>query len=85
MRHRSGAILAYANFRAAAPDPAAPDAACGATPDWKIVVNSILASIAELRAHMILVNPFENPEANFQNRAPLRESMRLLSDGGALD
>ena len=25
-------------------------------PDWKIMVNSILASIAELRAHMILVN-----------------------------
>jgi putative hemolysin len=53
-------------------------------PDWKIMVNSILASIAELRAHMILVNPFAAPEANYQNRAPLRESMRLLSSGGAL-
>ena len=53
-------------------------------PDWKIMVNSILASIAELRAHMILVNPFEAPEANSQNRGPLRESMRLLSSGGAL-
>jgi hypothetical protein len=40
-------------------------------PDWKIMVNSILASIAELRAHMILVNPFAAPEANSQNRAPL--------------
>ena len=53
-------------------------------PDWKIMVNSILASIAELRAHMISVNPFPAPEANSQNRAPLRESMRLLSSGGAL-
>ena len=52
--------------------------------DWKIMVNSLLASITELRAHMILVNPFEAPEANPQNRAPLRESMRLLSVGGAL-
>ena len=53
-------------------------------PDWKIVVNLILASIAELRAHMILVNPFGVAEANSRNRAPLRESMRLLSAGGAL-
>jgi putative hemolysin len=53
-------------------------------PDWKIMVNSVLASIAELRAHMISVNPFAAPEANSQNRAPLRESMRLLSSAGAL-
>jgi putative hemolysin len=53
-------------------------------PDWKIMVNSMLASIAELRAHMILVNPFEVGGASAENRAPLRESMRLLSAGGAL-
>jgi len=56
----------------------------GVRRDWKIVVNSMLASIVELRSHMILVNPFEDREANAQNRAPLRESMRLLSGGGAL-
>jgi putative hemolysin len=52
--------------------------------DWKIMVNSMLGSIAELRAHTILVNPFGAPEASAQNRAPLRESVRLLSAGGAL-
>jgi putative hemolysin len=53
-------------------------------PDWKLMVNSVLASITELRAHMILVNPFAAPGASLQNRAPLRESMRLLAAGGAL-
>jgi putative hemolysin len=53
-------------------------------PDWKIMVNSMLASIAELQSHVILVNPFGTCEAGLQNRAPLRESMRLLSAGGVL-
>jgi len=44
----------------------------------------MLAGIAELRAHMISVNPSEVGGANAENRAPLRESMRLLSAGGAL-
>jgi putative hemolysin len=53
-------------------------------PDWKIMVNLMLASIAELRAHMIPVNPFEAPEACARNWAPLREAVRLLAAGGAL-
>ena len=53
-------------------------------PDWKIMANSMLAGIAELRSHMIAVNPFEVPDANAQNRMPLREAVRLLSAGSAL-
>jgi putative hemolysin len=53
-------------------------------PDWKIVANAALAGVTELRSHLILVNPFDAPEAHFQNRAPLRESLRMLSAKGAL-
>ncbi|HEY1496792.1 MAG TPA: GNAT family N-acyltransferase, partial [Candidatus Solibacter sp.] len=52
--------------------------------DWKIMVNSMVAGIAELRGHVIPVNPFDVREANVRNRAPLRDSVRLLASGGAL-
>jgi putative hemolysin len=53
-------------------------------PDYKIVANSLLASVAEVHAQTILVNPFETPEANAQNRGPLRECMEWLSAGSLL-
>ncbi|HEV3200237.1 MAG TPA: GNAT family N-acyltransferase [Bryobacteraceae bacterium] len=53
-------------------------------PDSKILANSLLGAIAELRASLILVNPFETREAHRQNLAPLREACRWLSGGGLL-
>lgn len=56
----------------------------GIRPDWKILVNSLLGGVTELCSHMVLVNPFEARDSNRQNRRPLRESIRFLSEGGAL-
>jgi putative hemolysin len=53
-------------------------------PDAKILVNSILAGIEELRPQTILVDPFEGPQAPIKNRAPLREALRWLSRQGLL-
>ena len=52
--------------------------------DGKILANSILAGIDELRPKMILVDPFERPEARMTNRGPLREAVQWLSNGGLL-
>jgi putative hemolysin len=56
----------------------------GVRPDYKLVANSLLAGVSEVRGQTILVNPFDAPEASAQNRAPLRECMEWLSAGSLL-
>src|SRR5271157_1075689 len=53
-------------------------------PDSRILVNSLLAAVGELRAQTILINPFETPAAHRQNRLPLRQAIEWLSHGGLL-
>jgi putative hemolysin len=52
--------------------------------DLKILANSLLGGIPELREQMILVNPFETPTAQNENRAPLRAALDWLAGGGLL-
>jgi putative hemolysin len=53
-------------------------------PDFKILANSWLRPIQELRDQLILVNPFETRAASVENRAPLRTALRWLAGGGML-
>lgn len=53
-------------------------------PDYKLVANSMLAGVAEVREQTILVNPFDAPEAGAQNRAPLRQCLKWLAAGSLL-
>jgi putative hemolysin len=53
-------------------------------PDYKLVGNSLLSGVASLRSHLILVNPFENEAAMNENRAPVRQTLDWLAEGGAL-
>ena len=53
-------------------------------PDSKILANSMLGAITEMRDRMILVNPFETPDAHAGNLAPVREVFKWLSRGGLL-
>jgi len=53
-------------------------------PDVKIMANSILRRIRELADLFIFVDPFAGPGAPMRNIAPLRQSLRWLSAGGAL-
>ena len=52
--------------------------------DFRIMANSILGRIPEMRDHFILVNPFGTENARAQNIRPLLECRRLLNDGGML-
>jgi len=52
--------------------------------DLKILANSMLGGIPELREQMILVNPFQTPTAQIENRAPLRAAVDWLAGGGLL-
>jgi putative hemolysin len=52
--------------------------------DLKILANSLLGGIPEVREQMILVNPFQTPAAQNENRAPLRAALDWLADGGLL-
>jgi len=53
-------------------------------PDAKILANSLLGGIEEMREQMILVNPFETAAAHLENRAPVRQVLEWLSAGGLL-
>jgi len=53
-------------------------------PDWKILTNSVLSGITEMREYLMPVNPFETAEAGVQNRVPLRRSIEWLKGGGIL-
>lgn len=53
-------------------------------PDVKILANSLLGTIPELRQYLICVDPYGGKEARTSNRAPLREALRWLREGGLL-
>ncbi|MYL85022.1 GNAT family N-acetyltransferase [Desulfovibrio aerotolerans] len=53
-------------------------------PDAKIMANSLLARVPELRDLLICVNPFGGPAATGDNARPLRECLTTLKNGGLL-
>lgn len=53
-------------------------------PDFKIMGNFLLHKIKPLQPMVIPVNPFETRKEVFNNLNGMRDSLRLLSDGGCL-
>ena len=53
-------------------------------PDFKIMANSLLASVPELRERFIFVNPYGGSQSIRENRKPMRECLDWLERGGAL-
>jgi putative hemolysin len=53
-------------------------------PDFKIVANSLLAHVPELRDGFIFVNPYGGSASIRENRRPMRESLDWLEHGGML-
>ena len=53
-------------------------------PDFKIMANSLLASVPELRAGFIFVNPYGGGASIQENRMPMRECLEWLAKGGML-
>ena len=52
--------------------------------DVKLMANSLLGQIQELRELLIQVNPFGNKDATNQNVMPLRKALRWITDGGMI-
>jgi putative hemolysin len=53
-------------------------------PDVKILTNSLLESIPELREHCIFVDPFHTASSADKNVKPLKQALAWLRQGGAL-
>jgi putative hemolysin len=53
-------------------------------PDCKIMANSLLASVPELRDGFIFVNPYGGGASIRENRKPMRECREWLAGGGLL-
>ncbi len=53
-------------------------------PDVKVLTNSLLDDVPELRQHCIFVDPFQTDRSVESNRKPLREALAWLQQGGAL-
>jgi putative hemolysin len=53
-------------------------------PDVKVLTNSLLADVPELKRHCIFVDPFQTDRSVEANRKALRESMAWLRGGGML-
>lgn len=53
-------------------------------PDFKIVANSLLAAVPELRPRFIFVNPYGGGASIRENHKPIRECMDWLGHGGML-
>ena len=53
-------------------------------PDFKMMANSLLASVPELRAGFIFVNPYGGGASIRENRRPMRECLEWLGRGGML-
>jgi putative hemolysin len=53
-------------------------------PDARVMANFLLARVPELRDAMIFVDPFGREDSAKRNPAALRQSIRHVSDGGAL-
>jgi putative hemolysin len=52
--------------------------------DFKIMANSLLASVPELRDGFIFVNPYGGSGSVRENRKPMRECLEWLGQGGML-
>jgi putative hemolysin len=57
---------------------------CRVRPDFKIVANSLLSSVPELRAGFIFVNPNGGGASIRENRRPMRECLDWLERGSML-
>src|SRR5215472_2885530 len=53
-------------------------------PDVKVLTNSLLGDIPELRDHCIFVDPFQTDRSMESNRRPVREALNWLRQGGML-
>jgi len=53
-------------------------------PDFKIMANSLLASVPELQGNFIFVNPYGGGASIRENRRPMRECLEWLGRGGIL-
>jgi putative hemolysin len=53
-------------------------------PDVKILANSVLEGIPELRDHCIFVDPFHTPSSADKNMKPLKQALAWLRQGGVL-
>lgn len=53
-------------------------------PDFKIMANSLLASVPELQGNFIFVNPYGGGASIRENRRPMRECLEWLGHGGML-
>ena len=53
-------------------------------PDFKIMANSLLASVPELRAGFIFVNSYGGGASVRENRRPMRQCLEWLAGGGML-
>ncbi|MBK6766665.1 MAG: lysophospholipid acyltransferase family protein [bacterium] len=51
-------------------------------PDVKVITNSMLSSVRELKDFCIFVDPFGGPQAQRANARAVRETMEWLSNGG---
>ena len=55
-----------------------------ARPDAKVIVNSLLARMEEIKEFVIEVNPFGGKSATVQNIAAMKETIRHLKNGGCV-
>jgi len=53
-------------------------------PDVKVLTNSLLADVPELRKHCIFVDPFQSDRSVDSNRKSVREALAWLRRGGML-
>lgn len=53
-------------------------------PDLKVMTNSLMLAMKELKDHVIPVNPFGGDDAAKKNLTPMKEAIRLLRSGGTL-
>jgi putative hemolysin len=53
-------------------------------PDVKVLTNSLLADVPELRKHYIFVDPFQTDRSWVSNRRALREALAWLRQGSML-
>ncbi len=53
-------------------------------PDVRILANSLLASVPEMRDALICVDPFDGPTSTTSNRRGVREVLSFLAGGGLL-
>jgi putative hemolysin len=81
----SGPVLVVANHPFGALDGVIlGDILTGVRPDVRLQGNHLLASVRQVREHIISVDPFGGPAAARANIAPLKACLRWLKQGGLL-